>query len=477
MDRKFLTSKHPLWNANIANWEFYIRSYLGGNDYKNGYYLHRYILESPEEYDQRIRHTPVDNHCKNVVQIYTSFLWRVPPTRDYGSLDGDPQLESFINDADLDGRSFNTVMREVQMNASIYGNCWVVVDKPQTNTKTRAEELQQDIRPYISIYTPENIVNWNYRRASSGRFYLDMLLLVEDINADRAIVKLFTEESIATYEVEDYEKEYADGEARLIEEVPNPIGRIPAVNVYNLRGNKRPIGISDLADVAFLQQSIYNDYSEKEQLIRLANHPSLVKTPNVEASAGAGSIIEIPEDLQSDLKPYIIQPSGQNLDGIMKCIQNKIDAIDRITHMGSVRGTSGNQISSGIALQTEFQLLNAKLSEKADYLENSEDQIWSLFAMWQDKDWDGQVDYPDTFDVRDWANDMQYLQMAKASGVKSETFNKEIDKQIAATVIDDNDKIKTINEEIDNSRSVRGQFQTTNVEGVTVGETEEETSS
>ena len=475
MDRKFLTAKHPLWNANIANWEFYIRSYLGGNDYKNGYYLHRYILESPEEYDQRIRHTPVDNHCKNVVQIYTSFLWRVPPTRDYGSLDGDPQLESFINDADLDGRSFNTVMREVQMNASIYGNCWVVVDKPQTNTKTRAEELQQDIRPYISIYTPENIVNWNYRRATSGRFYLDMLLLVEDINADRAIVKLFTEESIATYEVEDYEKEYADGEARLIEEVPNPIGRIPAVNVYNLRGNKRPIGISDLADVAFLQQSIYNDYSEKEQLIRLANHPSLVKTPNVEASAGAGSIIEIPEDLQSDLKPYIIQPSGQNLDGIMKCIQNKIDAIDRITHIGSVRGTSGNQISSGIALQTEFQLLNAKLSEKADYLENSEDQIWSLFAMWQDKDWDGQVDYPDTFDVRDWANDLQFLQMAKSSGIKSETFNKELDKQIAEAVIDDDQMIKTINDEIDSARGLRGQFRTTEVEGQTVGGEEEET--
>lgn len=58
MDREFLTSKHDLWNANIANWEFYIRSYLGGNDYKNGYYLHRYILESPEEYDSRIRHTP-----------------------------------------------------------------------------------------------------------------------------------------------------------------------------------------------------------------------------------------------------------------------------------------------------------------------------------------------------------------------------------------------------------------------------------
>ena len=126
MNKEFLQKKHDLWQANIERWEFYIRSYLGGDDYKNGYYLHRYILETPEEYDARIRHTPVDNHCKNVVQIYTSFLWRVAPTRDYGSLDGNPQLLSFLKDADLDGRNFNTVMREVQMNASIYGNCWVI---------------------------------------------------------------------------------------------------------------------------------------------------------------------------------------------------------------------------------------------------------------------------------------------------------------------------------------------------------------
>ena len=471
MNRETLTSKHDLWHSNISNWEFYIRSYLGGNDYKNGYYLHRYILESPEDYDQRVRHTPLDNHCKNVVQIYTSFLWRVSPTRDYGSLDGDEQLSSFLADADLDGRSFNTVMREVQMNASIYGNCWVIIDKPQSNANTRAEELQQDIRPYISIFTPENVVNWNYSRSASGRFYLDMLMVIEDINEERAIVKVFTEESISTYEVEEYTKDYNEGDYKLLEEIPNPLGKIPAVNVYNLRGAKRPIGISDLADVAFLQQSIYNDYSEKEQLIRLANHPSLVKTPNVEASAGAGAIIEIPEDLDSALKPYIIQPSGQNLDGIMKCIQNKVDAIDRITHMGSVRAT-GSQIASGIALQTEFQLLNARLSEKADYLENAEEQIWSFFSMWQDKEFDGSINYPDTFDIRDWANDLQYLQIAKASGIKSETFNKELDKQIAQAVIDDNEMIKTINEEIDSARTVRGQFQTVEVEGQTVGEEE-----
>jgi hypothetical protein len=124
-------------------------------------------------------------------------------------------------------------------------------------------------------------------------------------------------------------------------------------------------------------------------------------------------------------------------------------------------------------LQTEFQLLNAKLSEKADYLENAEEQIFSLFAKWQDKQWNGTINYPDTFDIRDWANDLTYLQMAKASGIKSETFNKEIDKQIAQAVIDDNEVIKTIYDEIDSTRSTIGQFQTTQVEGQTIVEEEE----
>ena len=62
--------------------------------------------------------------------------------------------------------------------------------------------------------------------------------------------------------------------------------------------------------------------------------------------------------------------------------------------------------------------------------------------------------------------------MAKASGIKSETFNKELDKQIAEAVIDDSEMMKTINDEIDATRTVRGQFTNTEVEGQTVGEEE-----
>jgi hypothetical protein len=465
--RDFLVELHPDYDRKMNDWNFHYRSYLGGQDYENGYFLHRYILETEEEYLKRAEFTPLDNHCRNVVQIYSSFLFRVPPTRNFGSLTGDPQLEQFLMDADFDGRMYNNVIREAQVNASIYGTCWLIVDKPNSNAKTRAEELSQDIRPYISVYTPENVTNWKYERASNGRYYLTSLTVVEDMMGKDAIVKVWTPEDITTYKVEEFTIGYATKKPTKIDEQPNALGKIPAVCLYNQRTSKKGIGISDLSDVADLQKSIYNDYSEIEQLIRLSNHPSLVKTPNVEASAGAGSIIEMPEDLAPELKPYIIQPSSQSLESIMKTIQTKVDAINRITHMGAVRGTE-KTVNSGIALQTEFQLLNARLSEKADYLQNTEEQIFDLYAKWQGTTFDGEIFYPESFDLRDFSADLQFLQQAKASGVISDTFIKEVDKQIARAVVDDDKKIANIDAEIDAKPRPIGQFSTPTIEGVEI---------
>jgi hypothetical protein len=465
--RDFLVELHPDYERKMNDWNFHYRSYLGGQDYENGYFLHRYILETEEEYLKRAEFTPLDNHCRNVVQIYSSFLFRVPPTRNFGSLTGDPQLQQFLMDADFDGRQYNNLIREAQVNASIYGTCWLIVDKPNSNAKTRAEELSQDIRPYISVYTPENVTNWKYERASNGRYYLTSLTVVEDMMGKDAIVKVWTMEDITTYKVEEFTIGYATKKPTKIDEQENALGKIPAVVLYNQRTSKKGIGISDLSDVADLQKSIYNDYSEIEQLIRLSNHPSLVKTPNVEASAGAGSIIEMPEDLAPELKPYIIQPSSQSLESIMKTIQTKVDAINRITHMGAVRGTE-KTVNSGIALQTEFQLLNARLSEKADYLQNTEEQIFDLYAKWQGTTFDGEIFYPESFDLRDFSADLQFLQQAKASGVISDTFIKEVDKQIARAVVDDDEKIADIDAEIDAKPRPIGQFSTPTIEGVEI---------
>jgi hypothetical protein len=164
----------------------------------------------------------------------------------------------------------------------------------------------------------------------------------------------------------------------------------------------------------------------------------------------------MPDGLDPNLKPYLLQPSGQNLTSIMECINKKVEAIDRISHIGSVRATAqGTQ--SGIALQTEFQLLNAKLSEKADNLQIAEENLFRIYALFQNKAFDGEITYPDTFNLRDYATDLQYYLQAKNSGVQSPAFIKEIDKEIARGVVEDSNALDAIIEEIDNT-SGTGEF-------------------
>ncbi len=443
---------HKDYQENQKNWEMYIRSFNGGYDYTLGQYLNRYNLEIDSEFNQRLANTPCDNHCKNIIQIYSSFLFREKASRDFGSMSEEPSLQTFLKDADLEGNNFNTVMKTAQNYASIYGHCFMILDKPNIQTATRAEELNQEIRPYVSIITPENVFDWNFERQPNGKYILNYLKIREEVDRKGgSYMRIWYPDKVDTIYVEDDRTE-----PTLIDTAENLIGKIPAVILYNSKSHKRGIGQSDLVDIAELQKAIYNEYSEIEQLIRLTNHPSLVKTAGVNASAGAGAVIEMPDEMEPNLKPYLLQPSGQNLTSIMDSITKKVDAINRIAHTGAVR-TTKQQVSSGIALQTEFELLNARLSEKADNLQLAEEQLFRIYAEYQNAKFDGEINYPDSFNIRDYATDLLFYQQAKSINVPSPTLNKEIDKEIARAVVDDDEKLTVIMDEIDGNSQV-GEF-------------------
>ena len=333
-NRDLITELHTDYQETVTNWQYYIRSYNGGYDYMIGQYLNRYNLELDNEFNQRLANTPCDNHCKNIIQIYSSFLFRVRPSRDFGEMADEASLESFLKDADLEGNNLNSVIRQAQNYASIYGHVFMILDKPNITTNTQAEELEQNIRPYLSILTPENVFDWNFTRLQNGKYELDYLKVREEVDREGGqYFRLWFPDRIDTVYLP------KDSEPRLIDTATNQIGKIPAVILYNSKSHKRGIGQSDLTDIADLQKSIYNEYSEMEQLIRLTNHPSLVKTPSVNASAGAGAVIEMPDEMEPNLKPYLLQPSGQNLQAIMESVRHKVDAINRIAHTGAIRST------------------------------------------------------------------------------------------------------------------------------------------
>jgi hypothetical protein len=443
-----LTHKHKLYEINIDRWEYYYNSYFGGQDYQRSGYLRKYLAEENDgfnEYAKRLATTPLDNHCRSVIDTYTSFIWRETPQREFGSLANNPALELFLKDADLEGRSYDAVMREATTLANVYGHVLLMLDKPASEAATLAQELAEGIRPYLVVITPENIVDWEWERKANGRYEITTLKLKEFEDEDVTVYRIWERDVVSVYEVDENA-----GEMKLLEQYPNQMGHIPATFLYGQRSHERGIGVSQIADIADVQKAIYNELSELEQVIRISNHPTLVLTEGVDASAGAGAVIVIEDtDIDPSLKPYMLQPSSQSIGSILESIETKIGMIDRMANLSSMRSTS-RATASGVSLKIERELLNVKLAQVADNLEICEEQLLKHFGHFYGIEYDGVIDYPDNFDMTDTYTELDFLLKASAAPVSSAQFKTEIAKQIARIVVEDEEKMDIIIREIEN---------------------------
>ena len=411
-----LSSTHSLYTRNRDRWQFLMESYTGGVEYQNGGHLTRYVLETPNEYSSRLANTPLDNHCQSVIQTYVSFLFREEPEREFYDWAGQPDVESFLKDANLEGMSLDAFMKQVSIWSSVFGMTWVIMTKPNVGATSLGQEMDLGVRPYVNLVTPLVVSDWRWERTPSGRYELSYLKYVEEVVDQVTVVKEWTRDTIKTWQMDDRMRE-----ARMTSEEPNMLGMIPAILVYNQRGITKDIGISDIDDVADLQRSIYNLQSENEQSIRLDGHPSLVVPPTAQLGSGAGALIVLQEGSDPGLNPYYLEHGSAGVSNIHSSMEKLIEAIDRISFTGGVRATA-TRTMSGIAMETEFQLLNAKLSEKASNLNLAEEQIWRLFGLYQNRTWNGEVEYPSSFGIRDEHREFQQLATAKSAATSPEAL-------------------------------------------------------
>lgn len=403
-----VTSGNTTYTTYQPIWQYYLESYMGGEDYRRAEHLTRYQLETDREYAARLRNTPLENHCKSIISVYVSFLFRQTPDRDFGSMGYMPELDSILEDADYEGRSMDSFMKQVAVWSNVFGHAWVLVSKPNIGAITRADEQAAGLRPYLCVITPLAVLDWRYARDPVGRYQLTYFKYLEDVNGDVKTVKEWTATEIKTTTVDDSKKKIINQEL-----APNQLGMIPAVCAYSTRSPQRGIGISSIGDIADAQRYIYNATSEMDQSIRLDSHPSLVIGDEVNVSSGAGGVIQMPNGMDPALKPYVLDFGGANVGNILEVIRHTTQTIDKLANTGAIR-TTETRTASGIAIQTEFELLNARLSELADSLELCEEEIWQIIAQYQGYTWDGEIHYPDSFNIRDDANELEKLNRAKA---------------------------------------------------------------
>lgn len=434
---------HSARTSNIDKWNFLYRSYIGGEEYRKGRYLHPYWGENNAPFDaygRRLKATPLDNHVRTTVDIYRSYIWKHQPIREFNTLRNNPFLEDFLYDCDLNGQTIDSWMKDLTAWAMVLGDMWVLVDKPAVDVESAIDEVEMRIRPYVTTYTPQNVLDWGYRKLPNGKKCLSYIKTLEWSNSTKAGIRTWTEETITDYvvNVNEITGDY-DSIVSAVEQ-PNSLGRVPFIRVQPLPLPNKDSGASLLEDVADTQRSIYNKLSELEQNIRISNHPMLVKGPETIAEAGAGGVITVPNG-SDDIDPKILQPTGASIDGILKSIERDVEAINSMTHLTAVREQKSSM--SGVALQTERQLLNAKLSDLADTIQEVEYKIWDLWCDWQDVDNTVSINYIKMYDLRDPKTEMELLEKAIAT-VNDPAFTEWARNQILELVIKDSEELDTV---------------------------------
>ena len=450
-----LEQTHPSYQAVAEQANYHYKSYVGGELYKSGSYLTQYVGENQSpgnQYQKRLDSTPLDNHVQTTVDIYRSFLFRTTPKREIGNLVNNPLVNGWLYDTDQEGQSMDSFLKTANDAAMVMGSCWILVDKPSYKVETQAEAISLGIRAYAATYTPQNVLDWYYERSISGKMELEYIKVRESDNDQYAIFSCWYKDSVHRYKVSKDEQGAFNNIADF-NEYPNPLGYIPFVFHAPLRSPVQGVGFSLVADVADQQRFIYNCTSEIEQHLKISSHPTLVKPTSTDAVAGAGAILNLDESVDPGLKPYLLSPSLSTTDSILKAIDNAVTSIQRMTHTSSIQATTGSPMS-GVALQTERQLLNAKLSDMADTLKETEYQMWIMWLDWQALSMpeDFNLEYPETFDMRDEHLELDFLMKTRSSGVTNAMFQNEVSKQIVALTVDDSELQSKIFADMDKVR-------------------------
>jgi hypothetical protein len=268
---------------------------------------------------------------------------------------------------------------------------------------------------------------------------------------------------------EDGSEKGSQEKADLIESSSYDLGEIPFFFVVNKKWKKWPIGKSDVSDVARIDVSIIRNLSQGEEIIDYTAFPMMRKPmlegrPDQQVSkvddVGPTAVLEFDPD-NPDSKPDWLESKSEGpLKAIIDWIKNKVSEIYRGSNIGGMAATEvQTQAKSGVALQTEFQMLNSALVRKAITLEKLELSIYRIWYKWEYGEIEAKkyheetvVERDRTYDVENLAQDLDNILTAKTI-VLSKTFNEAMQMKTARMMLPswNDSQLSDIDQEIEES--------------------------
>jgi hypothetical protein len=469
--QSFLARRHPDYRKKLHEWIFCQKTYDGGREWFNGN-VFRYIKEGDQEYLDRCERAYRFPHTKEVVDLVQKYIFKSDIARNWD--DAPDYIRAFWKDATLSKLTIEQYMKLVASASSIEGRAWVCVDSTKTDSVlSKADEKAVGARCYTYLVPAKDVLdigfdehddlNWilvreykrddadpikssgvireRYRLWTTDSWYLfEINENDEGVNgssespgapqsAQNGFMNAPAASAIAQLElpgVSPYIQNVANNgkvSVQLVSSGQFSIGRVPFFPVDNVIGDNKYSAPSLIGDIAHLDKAVANYLSNLDAIIQDQTFSQLAMpaqgmmpgTDKYEALIGLGTKRVFTYDGESGAKPEYLSPDVKQAEIIVVVINKIINEIYHSVGMGEQRTEKDNAVgtdsSSGVAKAYDFERLNSLLTTKSASLQNAEDKLIELVALWNGEKLpqtdtpgdDGEprlVQYADTFDVR-----------------------------------------------------------------------------
>jgi len=444
-----------------ADWLFYGKAFMAGRPFIKEV-LYQHPSETTANFDIRLREAFNFPYCKNIVTIYNYFLTEKPAIREIDkSISNRPDWKKFNKNCDFYGSDFDSFLNEAQKLAGAYGVVGVLVDYPSGNF-AKDDDLA---RPYLSLYTPNNILDWTYERDfASGQPRLTYLKLKEGENS----YLIWTPEKWEKYRTSRVSTEagYAVTDTLTGE---NRLGEVPFVFLQNVKDTKYPyLGVSDIDDASYVNGAIVRTLSMGNEVMKMAGFPMLLypysnenqfleeSNAEDELVVGENAVLQYDPDAKNGKPSWLESPVEASMKSILLYLSHLVSEMYMACNLSGLRKEEEkSQTKSATYLRFEFNQTNAVLAKKADAMVEAERLIYYFFAKWCDIKTEDIEDKVSVHRVEEFSIDALEVELENmiksTTNVISKTFRTKMQKRMAKRTYPDltATEIDTIGKEIE----------------------------
>jgi len=290
--RQQLEETHPDYDAGIAEWTMLadlwdgvggVRSpydQITANDgsqlgetfnplpgWKDRTFLDRHPRESAKKFRARIRSAFYENHFRDIGETIIGFLMRKLPQINGRS----PALDAWWKKADAAGRPMDAVAATIATRMTVHGWLPVLMDRPTTRARNKAEAKARGLRTTVIPLYPSNLRAWAF--GDDGKFdwvrLYDLVVRWTNPMEPPQTVERWRLWTRKEWKVWESVVGAEDSEPRELPGGKNEIGEVPVV----LFQFSEPAGDticcpSPLQSTANIARARYNRVSEKTDVMR-----------------------------------------------------------------------------------------------------------------------------------------------------------------------------------------------------------------